>query len=60
MFGEIAATMLRMPNRPAPPLIVDDTELVVLRSIARAGRTAVRAGSARSRRGSVPPGAGKL
>jgi len=41
-------------------LIVDDTELVVLRSIARAGRTAVRAGSARSRRGSVPPGAGKL
>jgi transposase-like protein/transposase len=42
MFGEIAATMLRMPNRPAPPLVVDEVELAVLRSIARAGRTEQR------------------
>src|SRR5665811_1249066 len=42
MVGEIAATMLRMPNRPAPPLVVDEVELAVLRSIARAGRTEQR------------------
>jgi len=42
MFGEIAATMLPMPNRPAPPLIADDTELAALRSLTRAGRTEQR------------------
>ncbi len=42
MFGEIAATMLPMPNHPAPPLTVDDPELAALRALARAGRTEQR------------------
>lgn len=42
MFGGIAATMLRMPNHPAPPLVVDEPELTVLRGLARAGRTEQR------------------
>jgi transposase len=42
MFGEIAATMLDMPNHPAPPLIADEPELSALRALARAGRTEQR------------------
>lgn len=42
MFGEIAATILRMPNHPAPPLVVDEAELAALRSLTRAGRTEQR------------------
>ena len=42
MVGEIAATMLYMPNHPAPSLTVDDTELIALRSLTRAGRTEQR------------------
>jgi putative transposase len=45
MFGEIAATMLPMPNRPAPPLVVDEAELAALRTLARAGRTEQRLGT---------------
>jgi len=42
MFGERAATMLVMPNHPAPPLVVDAAELATLRALARAGRTEQR------------------
>ncbi len=42
MFGQIAATMLGMPNHPAPPLVVDEAELATLRSLSRAGRTEQR------------------
>ncbi|GAC1663873.1 MAG: IS630-like element ISMsm5 family transposase [Candidatus Limnocylindrales bacterium] len=42
MVSEIAATMLLMPNHPAPPLTVDEPELAALRSLARAGRTEQR------------------
>jgi transposase len=42
MFGEMAATMLTMPNHPAPALTVDAPELTALRSLARAGRTEQR------------------
>ncbi|HEY8871250.1 MAG TPA: hypothetical protein VIM30_17910 [Candidatus Limnocylindrales bacterium] len=42
MFSETAATMLLMPNHPAPPLTVDEPELAALRSLARAGRTEQR------------------
>jgi transposase len=42
MFPAIAATILRMPNHPAPPLIVDESEMTALRALARAGRTEQR------------------
>jgi transposase len=42
MFGEIAATMLGMPNHPAPPLVIDDAELATLRTLSRAARTEQR------------------
>ena len=42
MFPAIAATMLYMPNHPAPPLSVEEPELAALRALARAGRTEQR------------------
>jgi hypothetical protein len=39
MYGEIAATILPKPNRPAPPLIGDGKNFSTLRSLTRAGQT---------------------
>jgi hypothetical protein len=38
-FSEIAPTMLRVPNPPAPPLIVDDDRRAAPWSIAPAARS---------------------
>ena len=37
-----AATLLDMPNHPAPPLVIDESERAELRALARAGRTEQR------------------
>ena len=42
MFPAVAATMLDMPNHPAPPLVVDESEMTALSALARAGRTEQR------------------
>ena len=42
MFAEVAATILGMPNRPAPALVAKEPELTALRALARAGRTEQR------------------